>query len=351
MGWHDGSRRNEHARAQRERWRPPARRDGDDDARDQIARGQRGRDADTPRRIPPSGLRDVVLRLKHELTVDHVPIIAAGVAFFAFLSVFPAIAALVSIYGLVADPATVRERLMGLSGTMPSEARQLIEQFLVGLTSGEPAKLGLGLAVSLGAALWSANSGMKTMLAALNIAYDEDESRGFFRLNGTSMLMTIGAIFLVLLAITAVVVVPAALNVVGLGSFGAVLVKWLRWPLLAFAMLSGLAVLYRYGPDRRKPRWQWVTWGSGVAMALWLGASALFSLYVSKFASYDKTYGSLGAVVVLLMYLYLSSLIVVIGAELNGELEHQTARDSTEGGEKPLGKRGAHQADTVGATP
>lgn len=379
----DTSRERTYAREQRDRWRHGAARstngrhepdqgseeklgggkhdaqpDGARDAsmqdgatREQVSKGARGRDADTPRKIPMSGLRDVALRLKSELTEDQIPIVSAGVAFFAFLAVFPGLAALVSIYGLVADPTTVREHLMGLTGTIPSEARKLLQDFLTGLTSGEAKKLGVGVIVGIVAALWSANSGMKTLLTALNIAYDEKESRNFFKLNGTSLLLTTGAVGLVLVAIGAVVVVPAVLNVVGLGSFGAMLVKWLRWPLLAFAMLMGLAVLYRYGPDRAKPKWRWVSWGSGIATALWLGASALFSLYVSKFASYDKTYGSLGAVVILLMYLYLSSLIVIIGAELNGELEHQTARDSTSGPEKPLGQRHAQSADTVGATP
>jgi membrane protein len=202
----------------------------------------------------------------------------------------------------------------------------------------------IGLAISL----WSANAGMKALFDALNVVYDEKEKRGFFRLNAVSLLFTALALVFVVIALVGVVAVPVVLNFVGLGSLTGTLVSLLRWPALLLLTMIGLSLLYRFGPSRRDPRWQWVSWGSAVAALAWLGGSMLFSWYVARFGNYNATYGSLGAVIGFLTWMWLSAVVFLIGAELNAETEHQTARDSTVDGDKPMGSRGAAMADTVG---
>ena len=211
------------------------------------------------------------------------------------------------------------------------------------------ASLGFAFLLSLALALWSANAGMKAVIDALNVAYGERERRGFIKLTLISFALTLGVILAGLCAIAAIVVFPVATSFLGVETLAAVLVQWLRWPLLLLALLLGLAVLYRFGPNRTKPRWQWVSVGSVVAAVLWLAGSAALSLYLSRFADYGATYGSLAAGIGLMMWLWLSAIVVLLGAELNAEIEHQTARDSTVGPDKPLGARGATMADTVGA--
>ncbi len=322
----------------------------DRDAHDGPTEG-RGREAGTPREIPPSGWRDILLRVKGELSRDHVSVVAAGVAFYAFVAIFPAIAALISLYGLVADPRQAGDQIMSLAGTLPGEVRSILTEEM-GRIAGQPGgTLSLGLLVGLMLALWSAHQGMGSLFEALDIAYGEEEKRGFFKFNALTLLFTLGAILLVLVALGLVVGLPIALGFVGLSSIAETLVSVLRWPLLASFVLLGLSLIYRYGPSRATPRWRWVTWGSVVAAALWIGGSALFSFYVSRFASYNKTYGSMAAVVILLLWFYLSAYSVLLGAEINAEMEHQTKQDTTTGQPKPLGGRGARVADTVGQTP
>jgi membrane protein len=188
-------------------------------------------------------------------------------------------------------------------------------------------------------------------MTSLNIAYDEKEQRGFFHRTAVTLLFTIGAVALAAFAVILIAVFPAAVDRIGLPNVVATVISWARWPILAGAVLLGLALLYRYGPSRRHARWRWVSWGSAIGTAVWLAASAAFSFYVSHFGSYNKTYGSVAAIVILLTWFLLSAYIVIFGAELNGEMEHQTAKDTTTGGEKPLGRRGARYADTVGETP
>jgi membrane protein len=197
--------------------------------------------------------------------------------------------------------------------------------------------------------LWSANAGMKAIMDALNVVYDEKEKRGFINLNLVSLAFTIGGIIAALLAVGAVVVLPVVLSYIGLSGIGEILLRLLRWPLLLAVIVIGLAVLYRIGPSRREARWQWLSVGSVFAALAWLISSALLSWYLSNFANYDATYGSLGAGIGLMMWMWISSIVILFGAELNAEIEHQTARDSTVQGEKPLGARGAAMADTVGA--
>ena len=236
-----------------------------------------------------------------------------------------------------------------MAGFLPGGAVEIVQEQVNRLLSKGDAKLGIGFIFGLAVALWSANAGMKAIMDALNVVYDEKEKRGFIKLNLVSLAFTLAALVAVLLAIGAVVVVPVVLNYVGLGSIGSTLVNVLRWPLLLALIIVGLAVLYRYGPSRREPRWQWLTVGGVVAAIAWLISSVLLSWYLSNFANYDATYGSLGAAIGLMMWMWISSIVILVGAELNGEIEHQTAKDSTVQGEKPLGERGAAKADTVGS--
>jgi membrane protein len=270
--------------------------------------------------------------------------------FYGLLALFPAITAFVSLYGLFAKASTINEHLSLLAGFLPSGAMDIVHEQVNRLLAKGDAKLSFGFIFGLAVALWSANAGMKAVMDALNVVYDEKEKRGFFKLNLISLAFTLAAIVSLLLALAAVVVLPLVLSFIGLGSISTLLLSLLRWPVLLALVIVGLAVLYRFGPSRREPRWQWLTVGSVFAALAWLVSSALLSLYLGRFANYDATYGSLGAAIGLMMWMWISSIVILFGAELNSEIEHQTARDSTVEGEKPLGARGAAMADTVGAS-
>jgi membrane protein len=308
----------------------------------------RGRSADRPSEIPANGWKDILWRTWSEIGEDRVLAVGAGVAFYALLAIFPAVTAFVSLYGLFADPASVNEHLSAVRGVLPAEATTLLAEQMQRLAATSGDTLGLGFLVGLGIALWSANAGMKAMFDALNVAYGETEKRGFFALNALTLFFTLGAILFLIAAAAAVVVVPIVLGFVGLGGMTETLVKIARWPVLLVLVALGIAVLYRYGPSRARARWRWVTWGSALAAILFVAVSLGFSWYVENFGGYDETYGSLGAVVVFMTWIWLISVVVLVGAELNAEIEHQTARDSTTGPERPLGTRGAEMADTVG---
>lgn len=310
-----------------------------------IADGDRGREARSPGELPSRGWIEILRRTWNCLSNDNIDIVAAGVAFYGLLALFPALGALVSIYGLVADPAQVRDQTETLSGVIPQEALTIINDQLQKVASGPRGGLGFGAAFGIVLALWSATKGTKTLFAALNIAYHEQEKRGIIRLNLTAILFTLGAVAVAITAVAGVVVMPAVFAAVGIGGTLEWVLSLLRWPILAAIIATAMAVLYRFGPSRRGARWQWLSWGAVVATLLWLLGSAGFSIYVRNFASYNETYGSLGAVVILLMWMYLSAYILLLGAELNAEMERQTLRDTTVGKEKPIGRRGAFVAD------
>lgn len=307
--------------------------------------GSSGEYADRPSAIPRKGWRQVLLRVKDEIARDNLSIVAAGVAFYGLLAVFPAIAATVLIYGLFADPAEVQRQLAPMQDVMPPAAFQVLNNQLSSVAGQGSQPLGFGLLLTLGLSLWSSTKGIKALFAAMNIAYEEQESRGFFMLNAIALLTTLGAIVFVIMALTIIAAVPAAIDFVGIEGWPRTGLLLSRWVLLALFILLALAILFRYGPSRTPARFRWVTPGAVAATVLWLVGSIAFSFYVQNFASYNKTFGSLGAVVVLLMWFYLSAFIVCLGAELNAELEHQTARDSTSGRESPMGDRGAYVAD------
>jgi membrane protein len=329
---------------------PGADRPSDEPQSAQVARTMqpgRGRSAKTPTHIPLRGWKDILWRTYEDIGSHRLLLIAAGVVFYAMLAVVPAITALVSIYGLFAKASTINENLSFVAGVMPGSAYELIRDQITRIAGNNDGKLTFAFIFGLGLALWSANAGMKSIFDALNVVYDEDEKRGFIKLNAISLTFTLGAVLALLTAIGAVIALPLVLTHLGLEQQAGFL-PLLRWPALLILVVLGLALLYRFGPSRRDPKWRWVTPGSIFASFAWLALSALFSLYLSKFSDYNATYGSLGAVIGLMMWIWLSVSVILIGAELNAEIEHQTARDTTEGGGKPLGGRGAVMADTVG---
>jgi membrane protein len=308
----------------------------------------RGRHARSPSEIPKRGWKDILLRTKQQIGKDNLSIVASGVAFWVFLSLFPGIAAAISILGLVMDPTDV-ERFVGSAGSvLPPDALRIVEQQVHAVASSPKQTLGISLLVSVGVALWTATAGVKALMNALNIAYEEKERRGFFRYYGMAILLTVGSAFFLLFALALVAALPAALELLPIPSIVAKVLGFGGWVILAAAMMLLLSVMYRFGPSRSKPQWQWVSWGAGVATFLWLVGSALFSLYVTKFGDYNKTYGALAAIVILLTWLYLTAFVILLGAELNAEMEHQTRIDSTTGRPKPMGRRNARMADSLG---
>jgi membrane protein len=308
----------------------------------------RGRGATTPSDIPLRGWKDILWRVYHNIPEHRIVSIGAGVTFFVLLSIFPGIAALVAIYGLFADPSSIGQHLNDLSGVLPGGATQVIGDQLTSLTSQPRSQLGFALAFGVAVSLWSANAGMKALFDALNVVYGEKEQRGFIRLNIISLAFTLGALIFMMIAVSAIAVLPLALGYLGLSGGVEWLVALGKWPLLVVTIAFGVALIYRHGPSRKEPQWRWVSWGSALAALLWLGTSVLFSWYAGNFGNYDKTYGSLGAAVGLMTWMWLSFVVILVGAELDAEMEHQTARDTTTGSPKPLGKRGAQVADTVG---
>jgi membrane protein len=268
----------------------------------------------------------VLLRVKRRMARDRLSIIAAGVAFYALMAIFPGLVALVAVYGLVFDPQQVSEQMAALGDMLPPQAKEVLLGQLNDLVSTDRAALGVGAAIGVVLALWSASAGIRTLMEALNVAYEEEERRGMLKFYGTALLLTLGAILGVSAVIAIIVAVPVVAKFLGLGSLAETLVSLVRWPVVAVAVLLGLAILYRYAPCRKEPRWQWVSHGALIATLLWLIGSVLFSLYVTFFASYNQTYGSAGAVVILLTWFLLSAYVILIGALLNAESERHQAR-------------------------
>jgi membrane protein len=310
---------------------------------------RRGRAADTPSEIPAKGWKDILLRVYYGISEDRILLVAAGVTFYLLLSIFPGIAALFSIYGLFANPADIAGHLEALANVAPGGAMDILREEMTRLASKGGTALGVGFIVSLGVSLWTTKSGVSAVFDALNIVYGEKEKRGTFKFYLVTLTFTLASIVFILLAIAVVVLLPVVLNFIPLPGGTDLLVNIARWPILFVLTAFALAVLYRFGPSRTQPRWRWVTWGSAVATVLWIAASVLFSWYVANFGSYDKTYGSLGAIIGFMTWIWISIIVVLLGAKLDAEMEHQTARETTAGQPKPLGMRGARMADTVGA--
>ena len=309
----------------------------------------RGRDAETPSAIPAKGWKDVFWRVWKSLTQDHVMLIAGGVTFYLLLALFPALVAFMSIYGIFLDPATAVDHAQSLRGLMPPAAVDMIAEQLARLTTKQSDSLTVGLILSLIIAFWSANGGVKAMIEGLNYAYNEREKRSFVRVNTVAFAFTLGALALMVLLFVALAVIPAMLAVLNLGPVGNLVIRLLRWPLLVLTLGLSLTVLYRHGPSRRSPEWRWVTWGSAFATISWLIMSIAFTTYLDRIANFNDTYGALAAPIGFLFWVWLSIIVIILGAEINGEMEHQTAVDTTTGPDRPMGKRGAVMADTLGA--
>ncbi len=327
---------------------------GGDGRRDAARDARIGRHAHAPTQIPWNGWKQVLRRTLTEMISDRIGLAAAGCAFYATLALFPAISMLVSVYGLAFDPQTVEPQMKVLKHLLPGPAYTLIADRIHILVSKDHGTLTISLIVSVLVTMWSSSAGTKSMLAALNIAYDEKETRSFLRFQVTALGMTLGGILGASLTLALLVFLPAALDFVP-AHFGMQLIEQqtqmlirLGGPVLMVLFVAGaFSLLYRFGPSRQEARWHWVTPGAIVSTALWLLASAGFSFYVGHVASYDATYGPLGAVIGIMMWFFVTAYVVLLGAELNAELELQTAQDSTTGETKPLGSRGAFVADHV----
>ncbi|MBR0910975.1 YihY/virulence factor BrkB family protein [Bradyrhizobium japonicum] len=309
----------------------------------------RGRRAKSPFAIPWPGWKDIFWRTYQRIDDDRLLATAGGVVFFGLLAIFPAVTALVSSYGLFADPSTISSNLHSLAMMLPEGAFQIVEDQVARVVSHGNTALGVTFLFGLLLAIWSANAGVKAIFDALNVAYEEREKRTFIRLNTVSLAFTVGGIAALLLMVGTVVAFPLALNHLGIAPESKLIVALGRWPVLFVILLAALAVLYRFAPSRDAPRWQWLSLGAVTAAILWIAGSALLSWYLSEFANYNATYGSLGAAIGLMMWMWMSAIVIMFGAELNSEIERQTLRDTTTGPPMPLGTRQAVSADTVGA--
>ena len=314
----------------------------------ELAQHGRGRLSNNPLQIPFAGSKDILWRTYQQIDEDRLLATAAGVVFFGLLAVFPAITALVSSYGLFADASTIGANLQTMAMMLPQGSFQIVQDQIGRVLAKGDTALGATFLFGLGLAVWSANAGVKAVIEALNVVYDEREKRGFFRLNLLSLGFTTGAIMALMLMVSAVVALPLALDHLGLAQESKIIVSLARWPVMFAMLLMALGALYRFGPSRRAARWEWLSVGTLAAALLWIAGSSLLSWYLSNFGNYDATYGSLGAAIGLMMWMWMSAVIVLCGAELNAEIEHQTARDSTDGQPRPLGARGAVMADTLG---
>jgi membrane protein len=308
----------------------------------------RGRFADKPTDIPRRGWWDIGMRVKGELDSDHVSIIASGLALYALLAVFPALAATVSIYGLFATPTDIADHLQQVAGALPPEAMDILRKQMTDLSSRQSGTLSFGLISGIVIALWSARKGMVALMTATNVAYGESEKRGFFKQLFVSLAFTVGAVIGFIAVLLFAVGIPVAIKLVPLGSATEIIVLVVRWAILWSIAVAGLAIVYRYAPARESARWRWITPGSAIAATLWLVGSLLFAIYVRNWASYGETYGAIGGVIVLLMWFYLTAYIIILGAEINAEIERQTKKDTTKGQPERMGNRGAYAADTVG---
>jgi len=307
--------------------------------------------AEKPTDIPWRGWKQILKRAWAENKADNMPIIAGGVAFFGFLSIFPAMIAMISLYGLVASPETVARQVENLSKQLPQSAAELIGQQLTSIVDNSSSALSISLVVSILAALWSASGGIGNLVTAVNLAYDEVEARNFVRLKMTALALTLGGIVFVLVTFGLIAVVPAVIQPLPLGIVGTILAQVARWVLLLAVFAGSLAVLYRVAADRDAPRFRWVSLGAVIVTVMWAAVSVGFAVYVNKFGSYDKTYGAIAGVIVLMLWLYLTCYLILLGAEINSEAEHQTAHDTTEGPAEPMGERNATMADTLPESP
>ena len=305
-----------------------------------------GHDADKPTEIPARGWVQVLKRGWAEAKVDQVPLLGAGVAFFAFLALFPAVIALVTLYGLFADPGAIADQVNSLTA-LPTEVRQLVVDQI---NNQNRAALGWSAVVSIALALFSASGGVNNLMTAVNVAYDEEDNRNAIKKRLIALALTLGAIVFIVLVLGLVAVLPPLLErLLGDSPVLHFLLSAARWILLVVLVSVALAILYRVAPDRDAPKMRWVSVGAGAATLLWLLASIGFTVYVSTFGNSAKTYGVFAGIIVLLFWLWITSYAVLLGAEINAEAEEQTVADTTRGPAEPLGSRDAVKADSTPA--
>ncbi|ETW14468.1 ribonuclease BN [Roseivivax marinus] len=306
-----------------------------------------GADAERPRHLSMRAWWQILRRVANDVAQDNISVVAAGVAFYTLLSIFPAFTAFVSLAGYAFDPSDLTMQLEQLVDILPAEAADIIQDQVLEVTGGDQTATGFAAILALALALYGAIRGVKTLMAGMNIAYGEREKRNIIVLNLTAVALMVILILGVAFALNAVVIIPAIMSFVGLPTSLDILLRILKWAILFGMTVFGLSLLYRFAPSRRRPKWRWVSPGAFVAALLWIIGTIGFSIYVQNFGSYNETYGTLGGVIILLTWLWLSAFIVLLGAEFNAEMEHQTSRDTTIGRERPIGKRGAVKADTV----
>ena len=304
-----------------------------------------GGDADKPQEIPAQGWFQIAKRGLAEAKADNVSIMAAGMAYYAFLAIFPAIIAAVLLYSFFADPSTIASQLDALGSAIPADIKKTLTD-QIGLAAGN-GKVGFGAIIAILVALFSASGGMSNLMTAVNIAYDEQETRGFVKKRLIALALTVGAIVFFLVVVSLIAVLPVVLGFLGTNGLVLFGIQVARWALIVIVISIALAVLYRVAPDRDAPKLRWVSVGAGVATLLWIIASVGFSVYVSQFGSYAKTYGAIAGIVILLLWLFITAYAILLGAEINAESEQQTVKDSTKGPEQPIGQRDAVKADSV----
>jgi len=308
-------------------------------------RKYRGEDAQWPHQIPLAGWLDIGKRSFHEMKADNVQIVAAGVAFYFFLAVFPTIIATISVYSLVLEPDQIREQISKLSLILPEQAFEMIKDFLEPVIAKSKKEIGWGLAISVLISIWSANKGTSALFEGVNIAYDENDTRGIIKKNILTLIFTLGGVVVGLISLLIVIFFPLLIKNIGLNPQIEHVITWFRWVLLGIIIVLSLSIVYKFAPNRRSPKLRWVSWGALLGSVLWLAGSMLFSWYVSNFGSYDDLYGSFAAVAILMLWLFLTAFIILMGAEINSEMEHQTRYDTTIGLDMPMGERNAHHAD------
>lgn len=308
----------------------------------------RGRKADAPAEIPPLGWLDVSYRVWHAMERDHVGLIAAGVAFYGLLAIFPGITALMALSGLFVEPEGVAKQLELIEAVVPQEASRIILDQARSVAGARQTGLGLAFAISLILSLYSVSRGIASLMEGLNIAYGETEKRGFFALKILTLALALVMVLALIMGLVSALLLPAVFSIIQLPPWLEGIVSAMRWLVMALLTIAGLSLVYRFGPSRSDAKWKWITPGAMLACVLWMAASYGFSVYVSNFDSYNKTFGSLAGVIILLMWLWISAYILLLGAEINGEMEAQTRKDSTTGAPQPMGMRGAVKADIVG---
>ncbi|MGX5913893.1 YihY/virulence factor BrkB family protein [Aliidiomarina sp. Khilg15.8] len=318
----------------------------------QTSSNQRpGRQATKPTEISWRGWYDVGRRILANVKRHNISLIAAGVALFLMLSIFPALNMTVSLYALFSSPENIITNLEPLRQLLPEEAFDVLTNQLTDLASAGGTTLNLTLLISVVVWLWVARKGAMALVTACNIVYNESEQRPFWSLLLVSLLFTmIGIVGFIVLAILAILL-PIGLGMMPFGEFVQSALEFLRWPILAVVFVLVLGCVYRFAPNRKNAKWRWVSVGAVIATLLWIAASVGFTLYVQNFSNYNETYGAIGSVIILILWFYISAFVVLLGAEINAEMEHQTEVDSTVGSDKPMGERGAYVADTVAAEP